>query len=121
MMNENEFEFEMTDEPTTFPVGDMVLMETKDGLEIGYFIGAAKTGIMFRASHRVEAEESDPDEVLSSAEDLVQLSRTVLTFVPWSRILKIELASEYYAEQEVRDFRVMLENSPDGPGEDEEA
>lgn len=118
-----EMGFSSDEGASGFVAGTGIVIETQDGLEAGDLVGASMWGVIFRATHRMDTRELEPDEV-SELEDeegelpegaivtrteMVPLARSVLTLLPWSEVKKIELAEEYLEEGVLRDFREALD------------
>lgn len=92
----------------SFSEGDGILVETRTGLEVGLFVGVSMQGLLLRATHRA---------ALGSEEDtgplMVPLEKTILTFIPWRRIDKIESKSDWDFESDARRFLKMLSQVDD--------
>jgi len=92
----------------SFTEGDAILVETRTGLEVGLFVGVSVQGLLLRATHRA-ALGSEEDE----GPMIVPLERTILTFIPWRRIEKIESKEDWDFESDARRFLKMLSQVDD--------
>lgn len=92
-----------------FNEGDGIIIETNSTIEVGFFVGVSKEGIILRATHRavpeIDAEIGGPM--------LKPLARTILTFIPWHRIEKFESKAEWDEEIQAAHFINMLSQVDD--------
>lgn len=93
----------------SFNEGDGIIIETNSTIEVGYFVGVSKEGIILRATHRavpeIDAESGGPM--------LKPLARTILTFIPWHRIEKFESKTDWDEEVQAAHFIHMLSQVDD--------
>lgn len=108
-MNEDWDDEDDYDEFDSFSEGDGVIIETNSNVEVGLFVGVSKEGLIIRATHRavpeIDAETGGPM--------IKPLARTILTFIPWRRVEKIELKAEWDEEIQTAHFINMLSQVDD--------
>lgn len=97
------------DELDSFNEGDGIIVETDSTIEVGLFVGASKEGIIIRATHRA-VPEIDAEE---GGAMLKPLARTILTFIPWRRVEKMESKAEWDEEVQASHFIHMLSQVDD--------
>lgn len=92
----------------SFTEGDAILVETRTGLEVGLFVGVSAQGLLLRATHRAAlGDEEDTGPMM------VPLEKTILTFIPWRRVEKIESKEDWDFESDARRFLKMLSQVDD--------
>jgi hypothetical protein len=92
----------------SFTEGDAILVETRTGLEVGLFVGVSMQGLLLRATHRAAVGSEEDEGPL-----MVPLESTILTFIPWRRIEKIESKADWDLAQDARVFLKMLSQVDD--------
>jgi len=92
----------------SFSEGDGILVETRTGLEVGLFVGVSMQGLLLRATHRAAIGDEEDEGPL-----MVPLENTILTFIPWRRIEKIESKADWDLASDARRFLKMLSQVDD--------
>ena len=93
-----------------FDVGDTIVIYTrvphKRGelieIELGELAGFVPDGVVFRRTHKREAVGDDGDW------DFVPLQRSILTFVNWKIVDRIESHAELIDESELGEFARLM-------------
>lgn len=104
----DEEEYEGIAPEDEFASGDDIVMWSDRGIELGFLLGFSDHGVIWRRTHSTVKTGTGPDDW-----DFVALNRSILTFLRWDRIDRLESHEEIAQEHELGKFAELMDEVND--------